>query len=174
LLTIRYETPADEAAVYQINQLAFDGRDAEPKLVEALRHDPGAISLVAEVDGLLVGHILFSRVAIIAIDGPEPGRGIPAMSLAPMAVLPGYQNRGIGSALARRGLDECLKQGHAIVIVLGHPEFYPRFGFSPALAQPLTCPFGDCGAAWMALELTPGALKGVQGMVKYPPAFEGV
>jgi putative acetyltransferase len=74
----------------------------------------------------------------------------------------------------KRGLDECLRLDHGIVIVLGHPSYYPRFGFLAALAKSLECPYGDCGEAWMALELIPNALQGVRGRVVYPPAFDGV
>ena len=168
-MIIRPETPADYAAVYEVNKLAFDNRDAEPRLVEALRGLPGVISLVAELDGQVVGHILFTPIYIETANG-----NILAVSLAPLAVRPGYQNQGIGAVLSRRGLDECLAQGHRIAIVLGHPNYYPRFGFSAVLAKPLLCPWGDCGEAWMALELVPGALEGVTGKVVYPKPFQNV
>jgi putative acetyltransferase len=154
-----------------VNRLAFDG-EAEPRLVDLIRLSEDFIpelSLVAEADGRVVGHILFSRISIQTETG-----SIPALSLAPMAVLPEYQNQGLGSALVRRGLEECRRLGHAIVIVLGHADFYPRFGFSAALAKALEGPFGDVGEAWMALELVPGALDSVRGRVVYPSAFEGV
>jgi len=167
--TIRPETPADYATVYEVNKLAFENRDAEPRLVEALRDLPGTISLVAELDGQVVGHILFTPISIETANG-----SIPAISLAPLAVRPGYQNRGIGADLSRRGLEACQAQGHRIAIVLGHPNYYPRFGFSAALAKPLACPWGDCGEAWMALEFAPGALAGVSGKVIYPKAFQNV
>lgn len=169
---IRPETTADYAAIHTVNRQAFEGREAEPQLVAALRmlptFDP-ALSLVYEEDGHIVGHILFTPISIET----NPGR-VPAVALAPVAVLPSHQNRGIGAALVRHGLEACRQQGHAIVIVLGHPNYYPRFGFSAALARPLACPFGDCGAAWMALALVPGALQGVQGRVVYPPPFGDV
>jgi putative acetyltransferase len=171
-IRIRPEIPADIPAIYAVNQLAFDGREAEPRLVDDLRLSDSFIpelSLVAEVDGRVVGHILFSRIHILTESGPLPG-----LSLAPMAVLPRYQNRGIGSALVQHGLSECRRLGHGIVIVLGHPGYYPRFGFSAALAKALEGPYGDVGEAWMALELVPGALDGVRGVVVYPPAFDGV
>lgn len=172
MTTIRPAVAADYPAVYAANQQAFDGREAEPRLVEAIRKTENFIpelEWVAEENGRIVGHILFSRIHIETESGQ-----IPAIALAPMAVLPEYQKRGIGSALVQRGLEECKRLGHAIVIVLGHPAYYPRFGFSAALAKSLECPYGDCGEAWMALELIPGALHGVRGKVVYPPAFEGV
>jgi putative acetyltransferase len=168
-MIIRTETPADYPAVYEVNQLAFDGRDAEPQLVEAARQIPGAISLVADVDGRVVGHILFTPIEIVTETG-----SIPAISLAPLAVHPDFQNQGIGMALTRRGLDECRAQGHKIAIVLGHTNYYPRFGFTAELARSLACPWGDCGNAWMALEFIPGALEGVRGKAIFPKAFDGV
>lgn len=171
-ITIRPETTADLPAIYAINQQAFEGRTAEPGLVNAIREGEGFIpelSMVAEVDGRPVGHILFSPISITTQGGE-----IPALALAPMAVLPAFQNGGIGSELVRAGLEAARQMGHAIVIVLGHPNFYPRFGFSASLARALECPYGDCGEAWMAQELVEGALAGVRGRVVYPAAFDGV
>jgi putative acetyltransferase len=163
---IRPESPTDFDAIRRVNRLAF-GRDDESQLVDALR-DGGCVrlSLVAELDGEIVGHILFSELPIIA----DSGTYIQALALAPMAVLPAYQRRGIGSELAARGLELCREQGHQIVIVVGHPTFYPRFGFSAELARPLRSPFS--GDAWMAAELVPGALNGVVGSVVYSPPFK--
>lgn len=172
MIIIRQETPADIAAIHAVNEQAFDGRNAEAGLVDAIRKSENFIpklSLVTEENGQILGHILFSRIHIETVSGP-----VPAIALAPMAVLPQYQKRGIGSALVKRGLDECRNLGHATVIVLGHPAYYPRFGFSAVLAKSLECPFGNCGDAWMALELIPNALQDVHGKVVYPPAFHGV
>ena len=163
-MIIRHETTADHEAIRHVNRLAF-GQDDEARIVDALRAGGDVrASLVAEMDGQIVGHILFSELPI-----HEEAQTISALALAPMAVLPDFQNRGIGSELVRRGLEACRSRGHRIVIVLGHPDFYPRFGFSAELARPLQSPFS--GAAWMALELVPGALGGVAGTVKYPEAF---
>jgi len=161
---IRPETPADHEAIRQVNRLAF-GQDAEARLVDALR-DGGFMraSLVAEVEGQVVGHILFSDLPIIAEHGT-----IPALALAPMAVLPRFQRQGIGTRLVEEGLRVFRQQGHKIVVVLGHPHFYPRFGFSAILAQRLASPYS--GEAFMALELVSGALDGVAGTVVYPPPF---
>jgi putative acetyltransferase len=165
---IRPETTADHEAIRQVNRLAF-GQDAEARLVDALREGGYVrLSLVAERDGQVVGHILFSALRIITDAGT-----VPALALAPMAVLPAFQRQGIGSALICRGLEVCREEGHRIVIVLGHPDYYPRFGFSVKLAEPLSSPFGG-GEAWMALELLPGALVGVVGKVQYPPPFNEV
>jgi putative acetyltransferase len=163
---IRPETPDDFDAIRHVNLLAF-GQDAEARLVDALR-DGGYVraSLVAARDEQVVGHILFSDLPIVTEAG-----AVPALALAPLAVLPEVQNQGIGSALIRRGLELCREQGHRIVVVLGHPHFYPRFGFSAKLASALASPFGS-GDSWMALELLPGALDQVSGQVVYPPPFE--
>ncbi len=162
---IRLEAPADRAAIFEVNRMAF-GQDAEARLVDALR-EGGYVraSVVAEKDGQVVGHILFSELAIVTEKGTKP-----ALALAPMAVLPELQRQGIGSALVRKGLEYCRDQGHRIVMVLGHPTFYPRFGFSAKLAESVSSPFGG-GEAWMALELAAGSLSGVVGRAEYPPPF---
>lgn len=164
-VAIRPETGQDQKAIWSVNQAAFGG-DAEANLVDALRDGGFAeVSLVAEVDGEIVGHILFSRVAIVTNVGT-----VDALSLAPMAVLPSHQRQGIGNRLVEAGLEACREAGHRIVVVLGHPEFYPRFGFSAELARPLESPFGG-GEAWMALELLPGSLAGVEGQVQFSVPF---
>lgn len=172
MTNIRPENPADIADIYSVNKLAFEGSDAEPQLVNAIRISDGFIpelSLVAEQNGQIIGHILLSRIYIETGD-----RKLPALALAPMAVLPEYQKQGVGSELVKHGLEECKRLGHAIVIVLGHPAYYPRFGFSAGLAESLECPYGDVGDAWMALELIPDALENVRGRVVYPSAFDDV
>lgn len=188
MLVVRLETPADINAVRDVNRLAF-GREAEGRLVDELRAAGETISLVADLDGRVVGHLLFSPVKIE--DRKAAGQGeagqagagqkeagleaaIPALALAPLAVRPEFQNRGIGSALVYAGLEQCRRLGHRLVIVLGHPDYYPRFGFIPARAQGIEPPFNAPDEAWMTLELQPGALAGVWGTVRYPPAFDGV
>lgn len=167
MLTIRQEAPQDRKAVQLTNRLAFEGED-EAALVDRLRGSgSAALSLVAVVDGNVVGHILFSNLVIETAWG-----AVGALSLAPMAVKPEFQRQGIGSALVRRGLEQCQEQGHSIVVVLGHPAYYPRFGFSAKLAENLHGPYA--GEAWMALELREGALNGVRGTVRYPEAFAGL
>jgi putative acetyltransferase len=161
---IRPESVADRAAVREVNRIAFGG-EGEPRLVDALRGGGYArVSLVAEVDSRVVGHILFSALTIAT-----PYGNIEALSLAPMAVAPSHQRRGIGSSLVREGLLSCREGWHRIVIVLGHPEFYSRFGFSAKLAEPLQSPYS--GPAFMAIELVSNALRGIQGEVRYPPPF---
>jgi putative acetyltransferase len=162
---IRQEAPADRAEIGTLHRAAFGGA-FEAGLVDRLS-DGGlvVVSLVAVDSDAIVGHILFSRLPIQAATGV-----IHAVALAPMAVVPGRQRQGIGSALVRDGLRACRAQGERIAIVLGHPQFYPRFGFSPDLARPLRSVYS--GPAFMALALAPGALDGVEGDVRYPPAFD--
>jgi putative acetyltransferase len=164
-VSIRPETRDDLDLIRTVHRLAFGGDD-EARLVDALRaQDYTRVSLVADLGGRVVGHILFSDLPIVTSQGT-----IPSLSLAPLAVIPELQRQGIGLSLVREGLGICTKQGHRIVIVLGHPAFYPRFGFSARLAERLKAPFS--GEAFMALELVPGALEGVDGEVRYPPPFE--
>lgn len=165
---IREETDTDRDSVRAINLAAFDTA-AEADLVDALRHQASpAISLVAEHRGDLVGHILFTPVEI----GDHPT--LRPMGLAPMAVLPEFHNRGIGSELVRHGIGWCRGLGIDAVVVLGHPEFYPRFGFRPASTWGLRCEYEVPDEAFMALELVPGALLDVSGQVRYHPAFKAV
>lgn len=168
-MNIRAESTDDYAAVRQVNEQAF-GRPDEAALVDALRKrvEPN-ISLVAETEGRIVGHIFFSTVRVESEAG-----AFAALGLAPMAVLPEFQNRGVGSELVRRGLEECRRLGHEIVVVLGHPEYYPRFGFVPAKQKNLSCEYPVPDEVFMALELSEGALAGRRGMVKYSPEFGSV
>ncbi len=112
----------------------------------------------------MIGHILFSQLPI-----ETSGGAIEALALAPLAVVPDRQGQGIGSLLVREGLRSCREAGHRIVIVLGHPEYYPRFGFSTELAKRLNSPYS--GPAFLAMELVPGPLDGVEGEVRYPTPF---
>jgi putative acetyltransferase len=163
---IRPEATADHDAIGHVNNLAF-GQDAEARLVDALR-DGGYVraSLVADKDGQIVGHILLSDLPVVTEAGT-----VQALALAPLAVLPEHQNQGVVSALVRRGLELCKDQGHRIAVVLGHPHFYQRFGFSSKLAAELESPYSG-RESFMAVELAPGALDGVTGRVQYPPPFE--
>ena len=167
MIIYREEEPGDHDAIFQINQRAFGG-DEEARLVDALRKQKFVItSRVAEseVDGDgVVGYILFSTLPI-----KGKGKTIKAAALAPMAVDLKWQGKGIGSRLVLDGLAECLERGVEAVIVVGHPKYYPRFGFSAAMAENLSAPFS--GEAFMAVELTPGVLSGFSGTVKYPPPF---
>jgi putative acetyltransferase len=147
-----------------VNEIAF-GRCDEADLIDELRREGVVlISLVAELDSRIVGHILFSRMTVETENG-----SVAVVSLAPMAVLPYHQRRGVGGELVRRGIATLRDRGERIVIVLGHTEYYPRFGFRAEKARDLASPFPP--EAFMALELVDGALTGVRGAVKYPAAF---
>ena len=164
---IREETPADYEAIREVNRLAFQG-DTEVRLVDRLRAEGLAVaSLVAVEDGQVVGHIFFCELPIETESGV-----LQAASLAPMAVRPERQRQGIGSALVRAGLEACRRRDCSVVLVVGHPDYYPRFGFSAERARNLQAPYS--GEAFMALELVPGALEGIRGTVRYPRAFEEV
>lgn len=167
-VVIRERSPADDDAIRRLNDTAFGG-PLESKIVDALRRARlAAVELVAVEADEIVGHILFSALKVTF--GEEPVEPRPTLALAPMAVSPAYQRRGIGSELVRSGLALARQREWWAVIVLGHPDYYPRFGFSAALAQPLASPYS--GEAFMALELVPGALSGAGGKVVYPPAFD--
>jgi putative acetyltransferase len=161
---IRAEVTADHSMIRQVNQEAFGGAD-EADLVESLRRDGDALlSLVADLDGRIVGHILFSRMSIETAAG-----AVAAVALAPLAVLPPHQRQGIGGKLIRDGVAALRGLGERFVIVVGHPAYYPRFGFSTALARSLESPFPP--EVVMALQLTPDPLDRIQGRVRYSRAF---
>ncbi len=163
---IRVENPAnalEHSAIRAVNEAAFGGSE-EADLIDKLRGDQALISLVAECEPGIIGHILFSRMWI-----KTPSRLIPAVALAPVAVLPDHQRKGIGQRLIALGIDLLKDRGERIVIVVGHPDFYPRFGFSTAKAALLESPFPR--EAFMALELVEDAIEGAQGAVIYPSAF---
>jgi putative acetyltransferase len=163
-MSVRLEQPGDERGVRETNEQAFDA-PLEARLVDALRGCDGCVSLVATIDDRIVGHILFTPVAI------EPPLDRRIAGLAPMAVRPEHQRSGIGGQLIRAGLEECRQSGYEAVVVLGHPEYYPRFGFAAAHTFGLTCEFPSPPEAFMAIELEPGALSGVRGLVHYLPQF---
>ena len=171
MIIIRPETLENYTAISEVNKLAF-GQENEARLVKNIRHADNfnpKLSLVAIKDKKVVGHILFSPIII-----QTPMGNIPALALAPLAVCPEFQNQGIGSQLVKQGLQECQRLGHKVVIVIGHPTYYTRFGFSPATAKGLEAPFPVPDKAFMILELIPGTLDSISGMVKYPPVFDEV
>ena len=156
---IRPAAPGDHAAIRAVEEAAF-GQPDEAELVDRLRADVDAlVELVAEDGGEVVGHILFSPMRNEA--------GLSVAALAPVAVAPARQRGGVGGALVRAGLEACRAAGVDLVVVLGHADYYPRFGFSAQAAEALTAPFS--GPHFMALELTPGALRPMT--VRYAPAF---
>jgi putative acetyltransferase len=165
---VRLEQPSDRPLIHAVNRAAFDSR-AEADLVDALRSTtPNAISLVADAGGELVGHIMFSPVTIP--DAPD----LRVMGLAPMAVAPERQRTGIGSALIRAGLDACTRAGVEGVFVVGHPAYYPRFGFRRASASGFACEFAVDDDAFMVIELIAGSLIGKSGTVYFDDAFKAL
>lgn len=167
-LDVRREMPGDEPAIHALNASAF-GTDAEARLVDALRANGAlSLSLVAVVDGALVGHIAFSPVTVEA-----KGRTVIGIGLAPMAVAPSRQRQGIGSRLIEEGLRALRAQGHPFCVVLGHADYYPRHGFVPAPALGIRWEKGH-DDAFFVQALTPGGLEGVSGVVRYRPEFDAV
>lgn len=163
---IREEVGPDAVAVYRVNLAAFD-RPEEAGLVDALRRRGAFIcSLVAELDGAIVGHILFTPATI-----ETDGGAIVVAALGPLAVSPEYQKQGIGGRLVQAGLNRCREAGYRIVIVLGHPAYYPRFGFQPARPLGIRWEHEAPVEAFMVAELVPGALEGVRGIARYQPEF---
>src|SRR5215470_1023512 len=168
-MTIRLEKPEDIPAIRIVNGRAF-GRMEEANLVDALRRNGKAtISLVAEDDGRVVGHILFSPVTIETSE-----RELVGVGLAPMSVIPERQNQRIGSLLVEDGVRRCREEGRPFVVVLGHPDYYPRFGFVPAGRFGIKSEYDVANEVFMVKELQEGALSGCAGVVKYQPEFNEV
>ena len=168
-VVIRDEEPHDIPDVRNVNVEAF-GQCQEARLVDLLRvGNEVMLSLVAEVDGRLVGHILFSPVRLPAADHEPPGAG-----LGPMAVLPGFQSAGIGSKLVREGIQRLRTLGCPFVVVLGHQWYYPRFGFAPASRFHVRCEWEVPDDAFMLLPLDETALAGASGIVRYREEFSSV
>ena len=165
-VAIRDERPDDRAAVRAVNERAFGGTE-EATIVERL-HRAGAIlvSLVAVADAAVIGHIAFSAVEI------EHTSGHRGAGLAPMAVDPAWQRHGVGRQLVHEGLSRCRRLGLDVVVVLGHPGYYPRFGFLPASRFGLRSEYAVPDDVFMALELAPGSLSGSAGLVRYHRAFQ--
>ena len=165
-MVIRDETGRDQDAVRALNEAAFDS-GAEARLVDMLREQAKPlVSLVAEQDGFVVGHILFSPVTLSGHDD------LKIMGLAPMAVAPPHQRRGIGTSLVHAGLDRCRELGAGAVVVLGHPEFYPRFGFVPSTRFDVGSEYDVPEDVFMVTELKPGFFRGVSGTIRYHAAFK--
>jgi putative acetyltransferase len=154
---LRSARPDDHDAIVALTDAAFEGSEEALRVVREVEPE---ISLVYEDDGAVVGHVMLSRM--------EMGEHRP-FQLSPLSVAPSHQNRGIGSALTREALRLADEAGEPLVLVLGHPTYYPRFGFEPALGLGLEAP-RDFGAAWMAVKLT-AYDPAVRGRVVFPPAF---
>lgn len=166
-MTVRPETPADFAAVRQVHCRAFP-TEVEADLVERLRKQPGhlpGLSLVAEEAGEILGHVILSPVTV-------EGRECGVLGLGPVGVLPSRQRQGIGAALMHAAIAESERLGYGGIVLLGHPEYYPRFGFQPASRFRLTSIYQVPDEAFMALPLRAGSLEGVSGQVRYSAPFD--
>lgn len=170
---LRQETPDDFKEVFEVNQIAF-GQENEAKLVDALRNNPTVfvpkLSIVAVDNNKIVGHILFTKINI----KDDKGNLNESLGLAPMAVRPELQKRGIGRQLIRQGLKVAEELGFKSVIVLGHEHYYPKFGFEPADKWNIKAPFDVPSNVFMAIELVKDGLKYISGTVIYPKEFETV
>jgi putative acetyltransferase len=165
MLTIRPEQEEDADGIRAVQTAAFP-TDEEARLVDALRKNGNAsVSLVAILDGGIVGHVLFSPVSVEPNTTSARGAG-----LAPVAVRPEHQRKGIGGALIEKGIDDCRHAAFDFIVVLGAPEYYHRFGFQRALSAGLANEYG-VDEEFMVLELQPGSLSGLRGLVRYGPEF---
>ena len=167
-MLIRDETAQDITQIQEVNCAAF-GTDSEANLVDALRESgTPIISLVAEENGRIIGHILFSPVTLSSTPN------LKLAGLAPMAVIPSRQKAGIGSELVKAGIRRSKESGYDAVVVLGHPEYYPKFGFAPSVAYGIRSEYEVPDNAFMVLELREGALQFAQGVIHYHQAFSNV
>ena len=164
-IQIRSETDDDKTAVYDLNAAAFP-TETEARLVDALRESASEyISQVAVEDQNVVGHIMFTPVTL------DPFEDLRLMGLAPMAVSPSLQRGEIGSELVKTGLLRCTESDVGAVAVLGHPQYYPRFGFRPASRWGIKSEYEVPGEVFMMMELSPGYLQGYQGIIRYDAVF---
>jgi len=162
VITVRDEQPADLAAIRAVNDAAFD-QPLEGRIVDALRtHDAVRLSLVAEVDGRIVGHILFS---------PVTSAGAEGLGLGPMAVTPDQQRRGVGAALIAAAMSRLRATGCPYVVVLGHHDYYTRFGFVPASRHGLRCEWDVPDEAFMVHVIDPAATAAAAGLIRYRSEF---
>ena len=165
MIEIREELPADVTAIRQVNNRAFE-QDQEGNIVDALRSNGAALlSLVATLNGQVVGHIMYSPLSV----GPLSGA-----ALGPMAVLPEHQRQGIGSQLIEAGSRKLKEAGCPFIVVVGHADYYPRFGFKPASHHGLKCEWDVPDNVFMVLVLNPATMQGVSGLAKYRHEFSRV
>ena len=166
LIEIREERPDDISAVREVNRRAF-GQQQESNIVDALRTNGGALlSLVAMMDGRVVGHIMYSPVTL--------GDTVNGAALGPMAVRPEHQRQGIGTKLIETGNRKIKDAGYPFIIVVGHAEYYPRFGFRPASKYGIKCEWDVPDEVFMVLMLDAAKMKGVSGLAKYRGEFSTV
>lgn len=167
---IQKENNTDYTAVRKVHQLAF-GQDNEANLVTELRKSKSYIpdlSLVARVDRKIVGHILLTEILIV----DNHNHKTVSLALAPMAVFPEFQKKGIGAQLINSSIQKARDMQYKSIIVLGHPQYYPKFGFQPAIQWKIKPPFDVPSHAFMALELVTDGLANTSGMVIYPKEFD--
>jgi putative acetyltransferase len=162
VIEIRQEQPGDITAIRQVNRRAF-GQDHEANIVDALRANGAALlSLVASLDDRVVGHIMYSPLLVGDLSGA---------ALGPMAVLPEYQRQGMGRSLVEAGNQRLMHEGCPFIIVVGHPAFYPRFGFKPASARGITCQWEIPDEVFMVLVLDEARMGRVSGTARYRGEF---
>lgn len=168
MIVVRQERRGDEAGVRAVNLAAFD-TPMEADLVDALRAQADGYRAFVAVEGEeIVGHVAFTPVTVA-------GESVRAMALAPLAVLPARQRQGIGAQLTRAGLERLAESGCALVVLVGHASYYPRFGFEPASRHGLACPWPDVpDDVWLAAVLDPDGLPGSGGVVGFATAFGAV
>jgi len=163
LIDIREEHSDDVAAVREVNRRAF-GQDQESNIVDALRTNGGALlSLVATVNGQVAGHIMYSPLTV--------AENVPGVALGPMAVVPEYQRRGIGTKLIEAGNRKIKDAGYPFIIVVGHAQYYPRFGFRPASEHGIKCEWDIPDNVFMLLVLDQAKMEGVAGLATYRREF---
>lgn len=172
-IDIRQESARDHAAVYDLVKSAFEpeeGHDPdEPRLVERLRGSQAFIpelSLVAEYNQRIVGHIMLTRIKIL-----NKEKAVDSLALAPVSVLPEFQGNGIGGKLILQAHEIAKSLGHGSIVLLGHETYYPRFGYQQAKAFDIQIPIDAPDENCMAIELIKGSLEHVRGVVEYPEAF---
>ncbi len=172
MLVIRPETEQDHERVYDLVSAAF-GKPDEANLVNRIRPFEGVMSLVAVEQDDVLGHILFSPVTLLDEEGNR--REIKIAGLAPVAVSPSQQKKGVGSKLILDGLERCKAAGYAGCVLLGHPDYYPRFGFQPARSTfGITSTYSVPDPVFMAKELHSGAFDQLSGTIHYHQQFQGV
>lgn len=165
-MSIRSEKKEDIERIWQINVEAF-GTEVEANLVNSLRSSGvSSISLVCEQNNEVVGHILFTKVELMGDNS-----GLRLMGLAPMAVIPEFQNKGIGSSLVEAGIELCISDDYDAIVVLGYPEYYGKFGFVPSVKYGIKSEFEVPDDVFMLLELKENSLKGRHGTIRYHEAF---
>lgn len=171
IVEVRQEEANDFPAVYDLNIKVFK-RKTEARLVDRLRLSEAFIpelSLVATIDNKIVGYILFTKILVIDED-----KEVPSLALAPMAVHPDYQKQGIGTHLIHHGFSKARELGYKSAIVLGHAEYYPKFGFVPTSKWLIKPPYHVPENSFLGIELIENGLSGVKGIVRFSKEFEQI